>query len=160
MAMNLITDRTQADVTRVKSLAAKGQGMTAEEWQEFLHGPDGRGSRGAYNVSDFQRVNRAMAYLRDEFLKEGSAVKVNIQEGWDEGTIPSKSELDQYLDNVRAIRKVLTVGETTPEVPESMDHLTVDKANAIEEILIDVEDLLNKLLAAFYYSGELFSGEV
>lgn len=56
---NLITDRTQADVERVKALAAKGfAAMTAAERAEWL-----TGMKGAYNASDLNRVGTALNYL-------------------------------------------------------------------------------------------------
>ena len=56
---NLVTDRTQADVERVKALAAKGfAAMTSDEQAEWL-----AGMKGAYNASDLNRVGTALNYL-------------------------------------------------------------------------------------------------
>ena len=57
--LNLITDRTQADVDCVRQLAAKGwAAMTAEERAAW-----NGGLKGAYNASDLNRVGSAVEYV-------------------------------------------------------------------------------------------------
>ena len=57
--VTLVTDRTQADVERVRELAAKGfAAMTAAEQAEWL-----TGMKGAYNAADLNRVGIALNYL-------------------------------------------------------------------------------------------------
>lgn len=57
--VTLVTDRTQADVERVRELAAKGfSAMTSDEQAEWL-----AGMKGAYNASDLNRVGTALNYL-------------------------------------------------------------------------------------------------
>lgn len=64
----LITDRTQADVTKLKSLLSKPKAMwTNEEWSEFLLAKD----KGAYNATDLNRVQEAMEYLAERFRGYG-----------------------------------------------------------------------------------------
>ena len=66
----LITDRTQADVTRWQTLHDKGwSGMTTEEKTEWL-----AGMKGSYNAADLNRVTAAMEYLRDRLEGYGYAV--------------------------------------------------------------------------------------
>ena len=48
----------------------------------------------------------------------------------------------------------------TPPVPESIEGLTWQKANDIEQILFDINALLNNMENSFVYSGEVYSGEV
>lgn len=57
---SLITNRAQADVERVRTLAAKGwSGMTDAERAEWV-----AGLKGAYNASDLNRVTAAMDALK------------------------------------------------------------------------------------------------
>ena len=68
----LITDRTAADVNRVKALAAKGwAGMTAAERTEWLGE-----MRGAYNASDLNRVGSAVDYVAKRLRSCGIFVSV------------------------------------------------------------------------------------
>lgn len=79
---------------------------------------------------------------------------------WYIDDIPSASLMSLYLANVAAIRDALAMLSTTPAVPKDMELLTSAEANAIELILLDVYTLINNMAAAWFYNGELYSGEV
>lgn len=152
----LITDRTQADVDRVLALSAKGwAGMSPEERAEWS-----AGLKGAYNALDLNRVNEAMKYLADVFTSYGYTVSLQPTPTWSVGEIPTEEQMAAYLANVTALRAVLDMPSTTPAVPADMALLTYIEANNIEQILTDIDQLLTNAAAAWYYSGDLFSGEV
>ena len=152
----LVTDRTEADVSRYSELRDKGWAeMTTAEKAEWV-----AGMKGAYNASDLNRVASAMAYLSQRFASAGYSVPVSSPTDWANGDIPRKDDLDTYLDDLRRIRAALAVMDTTPAAPESMDYLTGAKANDIEKILVDVDDALGRLLLSPFCSGEIYSGEV
>ena len=152
----LITDRTEADVSRYRELTGKGWAeMTTSEKSEWM-----AGMKGAYNASDLNRVASAMSYLSQRFASAGYSVPISSPTDWANGDIPTKSDMDTYLDDLRRIRAALAVMDTTPTAPASMDYLTWAKANDIEKILVDVDDALGRLLLSPFYSGEIYSGEV
>lgn len=152
----LITDRTQADVDRVLELSAKGwAGMSAEERAEWS-----AGLKGAYNALDLNRVNEAMEYLADVFTSYGYAVTLQPTPTWSVGEIPNEEQMAAYLANVSELRAVLDMPSTTPAVPEDMALLTYIEANNIEQILVDINQLLLNAAAAWFYSGEVYCGEV
>lgn len=152
----LVTDRTEADVSRYSELRDKGWAeMTTAEKAEWV-----AGMKGAYNASDLNRVASAMSYLSQRFASAGYSVPVSSPTDWANGDIPRKDDLDTYLDDLRRIRAALAVMDTTPSAPGSMDYLTWAKANDIEKILVDVDDALGRLLLSPFYSGEIYSGEV
>lgn len=154
--LNLITDRTQADVDRVRQLAQKGFGnMTADEKTEWLNG-----LKGAYNASDLNRVGAAVAYVAGRLTGYGYVVSVSPRQDWQVADIPTQESMTAYLADVAALRAALTVAAGTPEVPEDMERLTWQEANNIEQILVDVDKLLTRMAAAWFYSGELYAGEV
>lgn len=145
----LITDRTQADYDRAVSLAEKGlSGMTADELAEYR-----TGMKGAYNAADLNRVGQALKYLQEELNGYGYAVTVNAKTNWTASNIPTEAEMTTYLNNVAAIRRVLEVLATTPEVPGTMQKLTWQRANDIEKILADVQAVINQVVAGFRRSG-------
>lgn len=154
--LNLITDRTQADVDRVRYLSAKGwDGMTEEEkaeWRTSL--------KGAYNASDLNRVGAAVNYLAGRFTAYGYGVDVAPKLDWTVTDIPIRSSMDRYLSDVRELRDQFAVMQSTPPVPEDMEGLTYREANNIEQILVDLDFLLTNISAGWYYSGEVYSGEV
>lgn len=153
--LHLITDRTQFDVDRVNALAKKGwANMTEAEREEWNNG-----LKGAYNCTDLNRVQSAVRYLQDRFASAGYFVELSDAKTWTLQDTPSLDDMAEYLADVRAIRGVLALFETTPNVPDTMVGLTYIKANHIEQILLDVDRLLSNMIANFVYSGEIFGGE-
>lgn len=145
----LITDRTQADYEKAVSLAEKGlSGMPAEELTEYL-----AGMKGAYNASDLNRVGQALKYLQEELNGYGYAVTVNPKTNWTVSDIPTPAQMTAYLSYVSAIRGVLEVFKSTPQVPGTMQKLTWQRANDIEKILADVQAVIDQVVAGFRRSG-------
>ena len=154
--LSLITDRTQADVDRVRQLAQKGFGtMTADEKTEWLNG-----LKGAYNASDLNRVGAAVAYVAGRLNGYGYAVTVNPKQDWTGSDIPTAGQMAAYLRDVAALRGTIAVMASTPPTPDSANGLTWQEANDIEQIILDVDELLTRMAAAWFYSGELYAGEV
>lgn len=155
---NLITDRTSQDVDRVKTLMAKAwQDMTTEEQAEWLSP-----LKGAYNYTDLNRVGNALNYVRDRLSASGylRADAFAARTDWRSAQIPMVSELSEYLGHVSVIREALAQFSTTPAAPTDPDSLDYVAANSIEQILIDVDELITRMRAAAYFSGDLFLGEV
>lgn len=157
MDLNLITNRTQADVDRVATLTARvsaGTATAAElaEWQSDL--------KGAYNDSDLNRVGAAVAYVAGRLNGYGYAVTVNPKQDWTVSDIPTAGQMATYLRDVAALRGAIAVMSSTPPTPDSASGLTWKEANDIEKILLDVDELLTRMAAAWFYSGDLYAGEV
>lgn len=154
--LSLITDRTQGDVDRVAYLAAKGwDGMTADEKSEWL-----MGLKGAYNATDLNRVGGAVNYVANRIHEAGYTVDVSPKIDWSVSDIPTPAQMESYLSDVAAIRSALSVSSATPPVPDDMIDLTYIEANNIEQILLDVNALIDNMIAAWVYCGEVYCGEV
>ncbi len=99
--------------------------------------------RGAvYDYRDLNRVENALAILRDMLQNYGADVIINLHGEWKNGDNFTEQNAQQYLDNVSIIRSALPMLSTTPPVPPDMDKMTAVEANNIEKILTDVETLL------------------
>lgn len=79
---------------------------------------------------------------------------------WTESDVPTASQMSQYIANINALRGTIAVLSTTPATPKSMELLDYIKANDIEKILVDINQLIINMAAAWFYSGEVYSGEV
>lgn len=155
----LITNRTQGDASYAAELAAKGQDMTAEEWADYL-----AGLRGAYNYTDLNRVTEAMEYINGRLAGYGYVtgyrdVQIPHNETidpyrWYETDKPKQEQMEQYLANVRALRSTLELPADTPDAPEDMEALTYEEANDIEQILVIVEKITNRVISGFRRSGQ------
>lgn len=154
--LNLITDRSQADVNRVKQLNALGfDSWTDSEVMEYLNN-----SKGAYNADDLNRVESAVAYLIDRFHKVGFDITLPIKNTWVRTEYMSVSDTLRYLNNIKILRNLIPVPQETPEVPSDMVSFTYEEANNIERILEIVDRLITNIELQFHYSGEIFAGEV
>jgi hypothetical protein len=87
-------------------------------------------TKGAYNYSDLNRVERAVAEISD--LRGLNLVTKTDWGMWD---IPTESEMVRYLNNIRHIRETLGDAADIPTPPASMNNLTYADANNIEIIL-------------------------
>ena len=81
--------------------------------------------------------------------------------------IPTRDDMDRYLSNGRAFQKMLG---TSYDLPSSMRFLTIEGANAIEEVLAyadryyttykeSKEQVIDKVPLSWCYSGDVFAGE-
>ena len=66
---------------------------------------------------------------------------------WSENDFPMQAQMEQYLANVAALRDRLPY--VAPDAPASMEGLTYQEANDIEEILYTLEDVQEAMQAAF-----------
>jgi hypothetical protein len=156
----LVTDRTAADVKWWETLRNKGFiNMTDAERSEWLAG----NMKGAYNKDDLNRVGEALNYLRDR-LTEANYItyqtNFTAKTNWTITSIPTADDLTYYLKCVSNIREAMAQFETTPHAPTDTGALDYEEANNIEKILIDVETLINNMLAARLYCGDVFAGEI
>ena len=116
---------------------------------------------GYYNVSDLNRVEQAFEYLQTKMNGEyGFNLNLTIKTDWTKSDNITESNIEAYRQNVATIRSAITVTNDTPDTPSTMRFLTAKEANDIEKILQAVEVPLDNISAAWFYSGEIYSGEV
>lgn len=152
----LITDRTQQDVDRVRELAGKLNAGTATveelaEWNSIA-------LKGSYDHTDLNRVGDAVQYLSEILKSLGYHCPVNPKLDWLESGSGSPSDMAQYLQNVQTLRGILTLLNDTPNVPADMDKPTWQEANAIEQILADLESTIKTMLKTRVVCGDAYCG--
>lgn len=136
MQLNLITDRTQEDVLL-------------------------QNSKGAYGAADLNRVESAVWELSQLVtaldLHLNPAVKTDwLQDVYPSPNIPTESQMQRYLDNIRALCDALDVQH---KLPASMSSLGYREANNIEASLLSAEHRIRDIISCFRFSGELYSGD-
>lgn len=179
--LELITDRTQADVDRLKDLISRGwNNLTADEKAEYWYGyelpmvdelgeqfEDSTGElltlregvqRGAYNYTDLNRVESAVAYIVTQLLAIKTALynhatslgvswdsaynlpynpsnyTLTTKTDWTKEDIPTVADMTRYLGNVQTLITAITA--EYPTLPTSMSNLDYEKANNIESALL------------------------
>lgn len=155
--IQLVTNRTQADVDRVVTLRKKWMNgtITAEEKNEYL-----AGMKGAYNATDLNRVGAAMEYIAGKLFDAGYGSDLKVKQDWKMSDVPSETNLRYYLESVNSLRAWFVTKETTPDTPPDMERLTYIEANNIEQILMDLDFLITQMIQSYIYSGDVYVGEV
>lgn len=158
--LTLITDRTAADVFEAKRLRDKllaGEALTDVESARYF-----AGLRGCYNASDMNRVGAAVRYVAGRLNAEGYGAYVEPKTDWQIEDIVRQSDWNKYLDEVRHLRRKLTLMRTTPQITDGMYSglKRYAEANAIEQILVDLDWMLTNIIRDYIYAGEVFAGEV
>lgn len=158
MLEHLITDRTLGDVEAVNSLTAAIKAGTATEEQvsQYLNTIQ----KGAYTYKDLNRVEEAVAYVAGRLHEFGYLSPLPHTESWKVTDKPNVDDFARYFSNVKTLRDAITVWGSTPEAPSDAVGFDYDKANALEQILVDVDRILTHISQAWFYSGDLFSAEV
>lgn len=152
----LITDRTQRDVDRVRELAGKLNAGTATveelaEWNSIA-------LKGSYDHTDLNRVGDAVQYISEILKSCGYHCPVIPKLDWPESGSCSPSDMAQYLQNVQTLRGILTLLHETPDVPADMEKPTWQEANAIEQILVDLDTTIKTMLKTRVVCGDAYCG--
>lgn len=132
MLNNMITDRTAADV-------ANGT------------------SKGCYNRTDLNRVERSTNTVAKELTALGYPVTITVKTNWAITNIPLASDMARYLGNVR---KCVTQFHAVPGValPSSMDGLNYIGANSIEKVLVGLDEMAAALPQYYRRCGAAWCG--
>lgn len=139
----MITDRTLEDVEY-----AKANPTSAEDL------------KGSYNNSDLNRVEEKVEELYN-ILKGYSydgEIEV-IKTDWLKTDFFTPNDSTRYIGNIRKLINSYFVKSDTPSLPSTMEMLTYEDANAIEKILVDIEDIIQNMEQVFVYSGVANSGQ-
>ena len=125
---------------------------------------DARNEKGTYDWRALNRVTEAMEDLHRRFTEYGYAtgyvpVRIVHRDGsvsgqWREDDEDIRwSQLEQYRTNVSSLRSTFEVLKDTPAVPDTMEGLTVDAANDIEKILVNINTVIERTLRSFKRSN-------
>lgn len=147
MAINyfdLIFDRTQADVDY--ALVFERENIHTDE-----------NLRGAYNASDRNRVANALNYLTDTLRHNGYEHMTRVKSDWKNGDIVKASHNAETIKNLKEAKRVLS--QISLVIPDNLDYLSYQKANAVEQILFDMFENYDRLSDIWLYCGEGYAGE-
>ena len=161
--IKMIIDRSQSDIDIAKSLIKKGfQNMTSDEKQSFLSG-----LKGAYNYSDFNRIEATVYYLANRLKDiwiESETLANELGVAWDEmfnypydkyrfddistkydwsvDDILNKANRERYINNIKTI--LISFIDDITDIPNSLEKMNFEGANNIEKQLL----LLNEKIVA------------
>lgn len=144
-----ITDRTQADVDRVNELHDKANlgTWTEEEQAEWV-----AGMKGALSYLDYNRIESGVSELATAL-----GASVTVKTDWTVEGYLTVSDASRWLVNISNIRAKCSGPGNLSGAPTSMDNLTYQTMNLIEEILAQVERIANDHL--LYCDEPICGGE-
>ena len=144
---NLIHDRTQSDVDY--ALACERNGVYIED-----------DLKGAYNVSDRNRVGNAVNFIVDCLAHVGMyEARLNvIRDDWHEYDIARPADNGKVLSALANLKLLLPYSQTAA-VPSSLDGLTHQKANAVERVIYDVYGVFVRLWQSWLFCGDGFASD-
>lgn len=114
--------------------------------------------KGYYNVSDLNRVEEWCKYLAELLTGYGYPVRIETKTNWTIADFPYASEMERIRCNVSKIKQAYCTYLLTPAVPDTLNRIDIEKANAIEKVLFDIDELMNKMVAEFRKSGTFNCG--
>lgn len=144
-----ITDRTYEDVSRVSEISEKGRSGT---WSEEEQAEWVAGMKGALSYMDYNRIESGVSELATTL-----GASVSVKTNWTEEGYLTASDASRWLSNVSNIRAKCSGPGGLPNTPTSMDKLTYQTMNVIEEILAEVDRIANDHL--LYCDEPICGGE-
>jgi hypothetical protein len=108
-------------------------------------------TKGAYNYSDLNRVERAAAELSDLY-----GLSLETKTDWTGRDAPQKTDMVRYITNVKKIRHASMDPNSMAPAPDSMAGLNHNDANNIEKIMLAAHENTDHIIRF----GELYCGEV
>lgn len=159
--IRLVTDRTEADVEKLRDLYRRRLPNWTEAERDWFWNT--RCRRGGYDSLDMARVTAAMAFIDGWMASYGQATGYeDARPGvWGPQDGATERQGSRYIRNVEALRDAYSAPEGTPETPEALfgPAFGVGEANAIEAILVAMDGLRPLLERSWFQSGEIVCGE-
>lgn len=121
-----------------------------------------RTEKGVYGPEDLNRVESAVQELARMALALDVHVSPTVKTNWNVQSVfsadewPVAANLARYLRNVWDLCNACSVNMP---LPASMDCMTWEDANNIENALQSVYDRIRSVVQTYKFSGELFAGE-
>ena len=118
-----------------------------------------RAAPGRYDWRDYNRVEEAVEYIAAELESYGYSAQVSVKTDWARGNLLRREDAERYIKNVQTLRAAIDVFKTTPAAPDTIRFLTYARANDIEKILVDMEQVIAIMAQTFVACGPATCGE-
>ena len=106
--------------------------------------------KGCLNVLDMNRIEENIAYLSERLLELSYPTDVSTKR-WTKGNLPTESDIQRIIGNIRSLINGFYQPNTAPELPSTM--LSYDDINAIERNIDLIKYLLDCMVSSFRKVG-------
>lgn len=149
----MITDRTKADVDSAKEIIDSKVKLFLELTDEDLQILE----RGTIGIGTINRISNKQISLKNKMESNGYFVKNINTKIWDYNDIFGENDFLQLINNTVLLRDAFfTYSDTPANVYLSYDY---ENINNLEKILVDIENILDYMIANFRECGTFYSGE-
>lgn len=150
----MITDRTKADVDSAKEIIDSKVKLFLELTDSELQTLE----RGTIGIGTINRISNKQISLKNKMESNGYFVKNINTKIWDYNDIFGENDFLQLINNTVLLRDAFfTYLDTPANVYLSYDY---ENINNLEKILVDIEKILDYMIANFRECGTFYSGEV
>ena len=109
-----------------------------------------------YNYTDLNRIETWCEYLANLLNSYSYPVSISIKKNWNMSDLPNTTDMERIRGNVD---KIKTAFHAYTDAPENLNYMTIEKANAIEKILSEIDFLIKNMISCFRYSNTFNAGE-
>lgn len=149
----MITDRTKADVDSAKEIIDSKVKLFLELTDSELQTLE----RGTIGIGTINRISNKQISLKNKMERNGYFVKTISTKTWDYNDIFGENDFFQLINNTVLLREAFfTYSDTPANVYLSYDY---ENINNLEKILVDMENILDYMIANFRECGTFYSGE-
>lgn len=113
-------------------------------------------AKGEYVASDLNRIEEWCKYLAETLTSYGYKIDIITKTDWLDYDFPHSSEMERILNNINTLQKAYF---SFIQLPQNLDYMTIEKANAIEKFLFNTNILLKNMMQGFVYSGVCGMGQ-
>ena len=111
--------------------------------------------KGNYNYTDLNRVEEWCEYVANRLNEYNYFVDIVVKTDWTMLDFPTNADMERIRNNVENMKKAYY---SFKKVPDTLNKMDINKANAIEKILSEIDILLDKMIAEFRKCGTFNSG--
>lgn len=147
-----IFDRTSTDLESVRALIQEiksvGWNNLDEDSRNYFLGE----IRGTFSKTTYERIINNTQYLKQRLLDYGYNPKIQFQPlNYDFSDIPIVSELLVTVSNLQKL--IDCFYNVTGELPSDVTYLDIEKVNAMEKCLHDIDRYLTRTDGHILYCG-------
>lgn len=109
-----------------------------------------------YNYTDINRIEEWCEYLANKLNNYNYTVDIIVKTNWAMTDFPTVSEMERIRGNIDILKERYFA---FTEVPDNLNFMGIEKANAIEKILEEINVILKNMENYFVHSGVASCGQ-
>ena len=117
-------------------------------------------SKAYYNASDLNRIEENISELSTILNGLVYTQNVTVKTDWGNRDLPSASNMERFRQNIQKLISSFCVKSDTPSLPDTLNKMDINKANAIEKILFDINQEIAVMRSLWPICGTFESGEL